>query len=73
MMYNISKKIKTTPKFLLENMELEIVDSFKYLGHVLTSSRNVHASMHTHIATQAQRAVHLLYDNIKKTVGYLTP
>ena len=29
--------------------------------------------MHDHIATQAQKAMHLLYDNIRKTVGHLSP
>jgi hypothetical protein len=73
MLFNTPKKETVSLKFLLDKQQLEIVSSFKYLGHILTTSRNIHAAMHDHIATQAQRATHLLYDNIKKTAGYLSP
>ena len=37
------------------------------------TSRNIHSKMYQNLATQAQRALHLLNDNIKTTVGFLAP
>ena len=68
-----NKRNKTCSKFMLENQELEIVDTYKYLGHVLCTSRNIHSKMYQNLATPAQRALHLLNDNIKTTVGFMTP
>ena len=62
-----------TIKFMLEKEQLEIVDTYKYLGHVLCTSRNIHTQMHQTLAVQGQRSLHLLYNNIKSTVGYLSP
>ena len=60
MLFNTPKKETASLKFMLDNHKLEIVSSFKYFGHILTTSRNICAAMHGHIATQAQRATHLL-------------
>jgi exonuclease III len=59
--------------FTLENNQLEIVKSFKYLGHVISQSCNIHSLMFEHVATKAQQAMHVLNNNIKATVGYMSP
>ena len=68
-----NKKKNDNIKFMLEKEQLEIVDTYKYLGHVLCTSRNIHTQMHQTLAVQGQRSLHLLYNNIKSTVGYLSP
>ena len=60
-------------KFQIENETLEIVNSYKYLGHIISNSRNVHKSMYDHLATQAQKALYALKEKINSTVGYLPP
>lgn len=57
----------------IEGETLEIVSSYKYLGHVISSSVNIHKIMYEHLAVQAQRAMHSLKEKIKTSVGYLTP
>ena len=59
--------------FYIDDKELEIVNSYKYLGHVLCNSKNIHKDMYAHLVTQAQKAVYALKDNTKSTVGYLPP
>ena len=73
MVFNAPRNFPNNDKFELDNYDLEIVDSYKYLGHVLCSARNIHCNMPQHVAIQAQRALYLLYNNIKSTVGYLPP
>lgn len=73
MIFNNKKKTIAIDNFKLENEKLEIVDNYKYLGHVLCNTRNIHTQMHQNLAIQAQRALHLLNDNIKSTVGYMAP
>ena len=60
-------------KFSIEGNDIEIVNSYKYLGHVLCNSKNIHKDMYTHLATQAQRAIFALKENARSTVGYLPP
>ena len=61
------------PKFSIDGENLEIVDSYKYLGHVISNSLKTHNTMYDHLATQSQRAMHALKERIKSTVGYLPP
>ena len=66
-------RISDNFKFVIENDELEVVDSYKYLGHVLSNSKNVHNEMYEHLGTQAQKAMFALKEKYKSTVGYLPP
>lgn len=59
--------------FQFNGDEIEIVKSFKYLGHLLCNSRNIHALVHESLATKAQHAMHVLKSNIKFSVGFLSP
>ena len=59
--------------FSIDGIELEIVNSYKYLGHVLCNSKNIHKEMYAHLATQAQKAMYALKENTRSTVGYLPP
>ena len=60
-------------EFVIGDDKLEVVDSYKYLGHVLCNSGNIHKLMYDHLASQAQKAMHALKEKIKATVGYLPP
>jgi len=57
--------------FSIENKELEVVNSSKYLGHVISNSNNTHKEMFDHLATQAQRAMFALKYRLRSTVGYV--
>ena len=59
--------------FFIGCQALETVNSYKYLGHVLCNSKNIHKEMFTHLATQAQKAIYALKENTRSTVGYLPP
>ena len=59
--------------FSIDGIELEVVNSYKYLGHVLCNSKNIHKEMFAHLATQAQKAMYALKENTRSTVGYLPP
>jgi len=61
------------PQFSIDGEKLEIVDSYKYLGHIISNSLKTHNTMYDHLATQSQRAMHALKERIKSTVGYLPP
>jgi len=74
MLFN--QKYTRTPNqhnFSVEDETLELVDSYKYLGHIVSNSRNTHKLMHEHLAMQAQKAMHALKERVKSTVGYLPP
>jgi len=75
MIFNNSKTniLLSNHDFVVSNERLEIVSSYKYLGHVICSSRNIHKMMHEHLATQAQKAMHALKQKVKSTVGHLYP
>ena len=71
---NKSRISLDSPHSLLMMMiYLDVVDSNKYLGHVISKSLRLHNKMYEHLATQSQRAMHSLKERIKSTVGYLTP
>jgi len=60
-------------QFRYNDQDIESVDSFKYLGHVLTSKRNMHKEMTDYLVTQAQKALFALQGNTKQMLGYVTP
>ena len=64
---------KEAYNFSIENKELEVVNSYKYLGHVISNSNNTHKEMFDHLATQAQRAMYALKERLRSTVGYVPP
>jgi exonuclease III len=64
---------RNSSSFLLDGENLELVDSYKYLGHVISNASKTHKLMYEHLATQAQKAMHAMKENIKSTVGYLPP
>jgi len=68
-----NRAVVNNRQFSIENETLEIVDSYKYLGHIFCNSTRTHNMMHDHLATQAQRAMHALKERVKSTVGYLSP
>jgi hypothetical protein len=59
--------------FSIDDDNLDVVDSYKYLGHIISNSLRTHNMMYEHLATQSQRAMHALKERIKSTVGYLPP
>jgi hypothetical protein len=71
--HKTNKKSESIKNFFTGQKELEIVSSYKYLGHVLCSSKDIHKEMYTHLAIQAQKAVYALKENTRSTLGYLPP
>lgn len=59
--------------FTVCGQNLEIVNSYKYLGQIISNSTNTHKLMHEHLASQAQKGIHALKEKIKSTVGHLPP
>ena len=70
---NRKQKTLVEHNFMLDEVKLEIVNSYKYLGHVICNSAKTHSLMLDHLTTQAQRAMHALKEKVKSTVGYLPP
>ena len=60
-------------QFYYDTQEIENVESFKYLGHVLTNKRNLHKRMTAYLVTQAQKALFALQSDTKQTLGHITP
>jgi hypothetical protein len=76
MMFHKTNRLTQTMQkinFFIGSHELEKVNSYKYLGHVLCNSKNIHKEMYTHLTTQAQKAIYALKENTRSTVGYLPP
>ena len=53
--------------------EIEEVENFKYLGHMLTNKYDIHKNMTDYIVTQAQKAIFALQGDTKNSLGYITP
>lgn len=65
--------MKSQHQFHYNRQVIENVDTFKYLGHVLTNKHNIHSKMREYIATQAQKAHFALQGDTKHSLGYITP
>ena len=64
---------KCTVDFRCNNQIIEIVNSYKYLGHVLNSHRTLHNKMPEYLVNQAQKALFALQSRIKPSLGYIPP
>ena len=65
--------VNTEVNFDYNGHVLENVNIFKYLGHVLTNKRNIHAKMTEYLATQAQKALFAIQGDTKETLGHISP
>ena len=52
------------PKFKYNDIEIEIVEQYKYLGIIFKQNGNFNAAL-LHLSTQAKKAMHLLYVRIQ--------
>ena len=74
MIFNLKRNVNVANyKFSIGHEKLEVVDSYKYLGHVLSNSPDIHKLMYDHLLSQGQNAMHVLKEKIKSTFGYLPP
>ena len=64
---------KCTVDFRYNYQNIEIVNSYKYLGHVLNSHRVLHDKMPEYLVNQAQKALFALQSRIKPSLGYIPP
>ena len=64
---------KNATNFLYNNQNIENVETFKYLGHTITSHKHIHKKMPEYIATQSQKALFALYGRMKPSMGHLPP
>ena len=67
----ISNKAIST--FFCNGDKLENVDSFKYLGHMLTNKRRIHSKMTDYLSTQAHKALFALQGDSKQALGKIDP
>lgn len=58
--------------FYYNTEQLEEVDCFKYLGHMLTNKRNLHSKMTEYLVTQAKKAIFALQGDTKQSLGCIT-
>jgi exonuclease III len=65
--------VKSQTQLIYNNQLIENVDTFKYLGHVLSSKRNTHKQMTDYLVTQSQKALFALQCDTKQTLGYINP
>ena len=54
-----------------DTQEIENVESFKYLGHVLTNKRTCMKKMTAYLVTQAQKSLFALQSDTKQTLGHI--
>ena len=64
---------KTAPSFIFDGQQIETVESYKYLGHVISNNKNMHARMSEHVLTQARKAVFALNGDTNASLGYIPP
>ena len=60
--------------FKYNNTELEIVENYKYLGHVISNNkRDFHKDMFEYLTTQANKALFALKVDTKQNLGHIPP
>ena len=60
-------------QFHYNKQDIENVDSYKYLGHVISNKKATHNKMSEYLCTQAQKALFALAGKTKAAIGYLPP
>jgi exonuclease III len=73
MTFSGRRNSEVSATFFLDGEILEPVNSYKYLGHIISNAPKTYNLMYEHLATQAQKAMHAMKENIKSIVGYLPP
>lgn len=57
--------------FTYNKQNVENVNRYKYLGHVLSNKKDIHGDMCPYIITQAQKALFSLKCDTKENLGYI--
>ena len=65
--------LKTRKNFTYDSRVIDNVDTFKYLGHTISSQKNIHKKMPEYIATQAQKALFAMQGRMKSSLGHIPP
>ena len=65
--------VKDQTCFLYNKQGIENVNMFKYLGHTISTHRNMHKMMPDYLATQAQKALFALSGRMKPSLGHISP
>ena len=59
--------------FIYNNQIIENVETYKYLGHIVSSNKFIHNKMPEHLITQAQKALFALQNKTKSSFGFIPP
>jgi hypothetical protein len=59
--------------FHYNSTNIEQVDTYKYLGQVITNKKNPYREMWQYLSTQAQKALFTLKSDTKDSLGYIPP
>jgi hypothetical protein len=59
--------------FSYNSTNIEQVDTYKYLGQVISNKRNPYREMWEYLSTQAQKALFTLKSDTKESLGYIPP
>ena len=64
---------KSMVTFSYNNQNIENVDTYKYLGHILSNHKHTHHKMPNYLVTQACKAIFALQGKMKPSLGYISP
>jgi len=59
--------------FTYNGSEIDNVDTYKYLGHVISNKTNIHQDMTEYLTTQANKAIFALKADARQNLGYIPP
>ena len=59
--------------FKYNNQEIDEVETFKYLGHIIDNNKHTHRKMSNHVIAQAHKALFALRGKIKPALGHISP
>ena len=65
---------KSSINFIYNTQSIENVDTYKYLGHIITNNqKRIHHKVTSHLITQAQKALFALRSKLKPALGHIPP
>jgi hypothetical protein len=65
--------VKNQSSFMYNNVGIENVETFKYLGHIIGKQKRTHSKMPEYLIAQAQKALFALKGKMKPSLGHISP
>ena len=69
----LGKAPRNNIDYFFNDNKIEKVNTYKYLGHVLSNKKNIHSDMQDYIINQANKAIFSLRCDTKHSLGYIPP